>query len=64
MNMEINHRIKIGNKCYYGLQKLLRSKLLKKERQKGKIYEIVKPIVLYGSESWILTKLNEKLKKF
>jgi hypothetical protein len=27
-NVEINRRITMGNKCYYGLQNLLRSKLL------------------------------------
>jgi hypothetical protein len=31
INVEINHRITMGNKCYYGLQNLLRSKLLRKD---------------------------------
>jgi hypothetical protein len=44
---------------------LLRSKLLGKGT-KCKIYKtLIKPVVLYGSESWTLTKLNEdKLKIF
>jgi hypothetical protein len=55
----------MGNKCYYGLQNLLRSKLLRKDT-KCKIYKaFIKPVVLYGSESWTLTKVNEdKLKIF
>jgi hypothetical protein len=48
----------MGNKCYYGLQNFLGSKLLRKYT-KCKIYKIlIKPIVIYGSESWTLTKIN------
>jgi hypothetical protein len=64
MNMEINHRIMKGNKCYYGLQKLFRSKPLKKET-KERIYKtIINPVILYGGESWILKVNEEKLKSF
>jgi hypothetical protein len=65
INVEINHRITMGNKCYYGLQNLPRSKLLRKGT-KCKIYKtLIKLVVLYGSESWTLTKINEdKLKIF
>jgi hypothetical protein len=61
----INHRRTMGNKCYYGLQNLLRSKLLMKDT-KCKIHKtLIKPVVLYGSESWTLTEVNEeKLKIF
>jgi hypothetical protein len=52
----------MGNKCYYGLQNLPKSKLLPKDT--CKIHKILmKQAVVYGSESWTLTKLNEdKLK--
>jgi hypothetical protein len=40
----------MGNKCYYGLQNLLRSKFLRKDI-KCKIYKtIIKPVILYGSK--------------
>jgi hypothetical protein len=59
IDLEINHRISMENKCYYGIQNLLRSKLLIID-SKCKIYKtFIKPVVLYGSENWILTKLNE-----
>jgi hypothetical protein len=47
------------------LQNLLRSKLLRKDT-KCKIYKtLIKPVVLYGSKSWTLTKVSEdKLKIF
>jgi hypothetical protein len=44
------------------LQNLLRSKLLRKDT---KYKKNIKPVALYGSESWTLTKVNEgKLKIF
>jgi hypothetical protein len=60
IHVEINHRITMGNKCYYGMQNLLRSKLLRKDT-KRKIYKtLTKPVVLHGIESWTLTKLNKR----
>jgi hypothetical protein len=63
--VEINHRILLGNRCYYGLRNLLQSRLLNKGT-KCKIYKaLIKPVVLYGSESWSLTKADEeKLRTF
>jgi hypothetical protein len=52
----------MGNKCYYGIQNLLRPNLLGKVT-KYKIHKtLLKPVVLHGS---VLTKLNQdKLKIF
>jgi hypothetical protein len=45
---------------YYGLRNLLKSRSLNKAT-KCKIYKtLVRPVVLYGSESWILTKADEE----
>jgi hypothetical protein len=64
IDVEINHRITMANKCYYGMQTLLISKLLRKDT-KCTIYKtLIKPVVLYDSESWTLTKLNEVKPKF
>jgi hypothetical protein len=65
INVEINHRLTMGNKSYYGFQNLLRSKLPRKETKCKICKTLIKPIVLYGSESWALTKVSEvKLKIF
>jgi hypothetical protein len=63
-NVGINHRRTMRNKCYYGLTNLLRSKPMKDT--KCKIHKtLIKPVELYGSESWTLTKVNkDKLKIF
>jgi hypothetical protein len=56
ITLEISHRINRGNKCYYGLRNIFKSRLLKKDT-KFKIYKtLIRPVVLYGCESWTLTK--------
>ena len=61
---EIQRRITAANKCYYGLQKQLKSKQLKR-KIKLTIYKMIRPVLLYGSETWTLTKTDEnKLKTF
>jgi hypothetical protein len=60
ISSEISHRINMGNKCYYELRNVLRSRLLK-EDTKCKIYRtLIRPVVLYGCESWTLTKKEEE----
>ena len=49
----------MGNKRYYGLRNVLRSKLLWKGT-KCKIHKtLIRPAVLYGCESWTVTKTDE-----
>jgi hypothetical protein len=65
LTQEINHRLLIANKCYYALKKQLGSHYLSLQT-KCKLYKtLLRPIILYGSESWALTKTEEnKLKIF
>ena len=57
---EIKSRLKLGNACYYSVQNLLSSSLLSKTL-KIKIYRtIILPVVLYGCETWSLTKREER----
>jgi len=56
---EIKSLLKLGNACYYSVQKLLPSSLLSK-KLKIKIYRtIIFPVVLYGCENWSLTLSEE-----
>jgi hypothetical protein len=55
MNIEIVERVVKGNKVYYANAKLIKSKLLKRST-KMKIYKmIIRPVVMYSSETWTLT---------
>lgn len=56
---EIKNRIASGNRSYYGLIKLFKSKTLNKQL-KCKLYrQLVRPVVTYGSEAWCMTLNNE-----
>jgi hypothetical protein len=56
---EIKARIQAANKCYFGLTKLLKSRVISKNL-KSQIYQtLIKPVVTYGSETWTLRKKDE-----
>ena len=57
--LEIAERIVKGNKAYCTNAKLIKSKFLKRNT-KMKIYKtIIRPVVMYSSETWTLTAENE-----
>jgi hypothetical protein len=64
LTQEINHRLLLANKSYYGLKNNWDHYL--SLQTKCKLYKTLsRPIILYGSESWALTKTEEsKLKIF
>lgn len=56
VSMEITARIAKGDKCYYSVLPILKSKELSWESKK-KIYKtVIKPVVTYGDETWTLTQ--------
>jgi hypothetical protein len=60
ISAEINHRIGIANRCYHRMKHMLKSRYLKRET-KGKPYDTtLKPVLIYGSESWTITKADEE----
>jgi hypothetical protein len=60
ISAEINHRIRIANRCYHGMKDTLRTRHLKRET-KGKLHNTtLKPVLIYGSGRWTLTKGDEE----
>jgi len=58
---EIRRRIMAASRCYYGLSKHLRSKLVSK-KTKCHIYKtLIRPVLIYGCESWTMKKSDEQL---
>ena len=56
MNIEISERIVKGNKAYYAIAKLIKSKFLKRNT-KMKIYKtIIRPVVKYSADLDLNTK--------
>ncbi len=56
---EITNRINMANRCYFGLRKQLKFKFLSKDTKIQLYKALIRPIVLYGSECWIITKAEE-----
>ena len=61
MTIEIAERISKSSKAYYANAKLIKSEFLKKNT-KMKIYKMmIRPVIMYSSESWTLTAKDENL---
>ena len=56
---EIGKRISAANRCYFGLQKQLKSRIISR-KAKTKIYKtLIRPVLTYAAETWTLTKADE-----
>jgi hypothetical protein len=62
---EIKERVIAGNKAYYANRKMVQSKLLLR-KSKLKLYRtLIRPIVTYASETWVLKENSmQKLMMF
>jgi hypothetical protein len=59
ISVELKNTIGLGNKCYYSLRKHLRSRSIRLGT-KCLIYKtLIRPVVMYGAECWMLTKKDE-----
>jgi hypothetical protein len=56
MHREIKERISNGNRCYFSINKLLRSKLLSRKSKTTLYTSYLRPLVTYGCETWSTTK--------
>ena len=56
---EIKGRISLGNKAFYANQDLFKSKLLTKNSKLRMYKTLVRPVVTYACETWVL-KENRK----
>lgn len=56
---EVRRRVTIGNRCYYSLKKLFQSKSLSRKLKCTLYKSLVRPVVSYGSEAWVMTQKDE-----
>ncbi|CAK1585329.1 unnamed protein product [Parnassius mnemosyne] len=59
VSSEVSRRIMAANKCYFGLLSYLRSKLLLRSIKLLLYKTLLRPILTYGSECWVLSKKDE-----
>ena len=57
---EIRRRVTLGNRSYYSLQKLFRSKTLNRNLKCELYRTLIRPVVVYGSEAWCMTQRDEQ----
>jgi hypothetical protein len=58
--LEIQRRIQNANRCFFGLRKHLQSKHLSRQTKFTIHKTLIRPVLLYGSETWVLTKIEDK----
>jgi hypothetical protein len=59
MNIETAERIAKYNEVYYANSKLIKSELLKTNAKMKICKTMIRPVVTYASETWILTAKDE-----
>jgi len=65
MEYEILKRIQMGNKCYYVMGNLLKSRKLSKTLKVQLYVTLIRSTVLYGAQRWTVRKSDEtKLRVF
>jgi Reverse transcriptase (RNA-dependent DNA polymerase) len=57
---EINERIASGNRSLYGLYSVFKSKWITANTKKVIYKTVIRPAVMYGSETWTLTTKNQQ----
>lgn len=57
---KISARINAGNKSFYELQKLLRSRSLSSDLRIQLYITLLRSIIIYRAETWLLRKIDEK----
>ena len=61
ISSEIRTRIMAGNRCLFGLGKILKLSSLSRFAKKIIYKTILRPVVTYASEAWVLTIKNENM---
>jgi hypothetical protein len=60
VRLEIQRRIQTANRCSFRLRKHLQSSRLSLQTKFTIHKTLIRPVLLYGSETWVLTKREEK----
>jgi hypothetical protein len=59
VSLEIQRRIQTTNRCFYRLRNHLRSSNLSHQTKFTIHKTLIHPVLLYGSETWVMTKREE-----
>jgi hypothetical protein len=56
VSLEIQRKIQTANRCFFELRKHLQSSHLSRQTKFTIQNTLIRPVLLYGSETWVLTK--------
>ena len=56
---EINNRITLANRSYFGMMNMLKAKNINRKHKVTTYKTLTKPVPMYGAESWVLSKVDE-----
>ena len=59
--IEIKERIAAGNKAYFSCNNMLKSKNINRNTKKIIYKTIIRPVIMYASETWTLTRTTENM---
>jgi hypothetical protein len=60
---EIRKRILLVNKCFYALKRQFRSQFLSIKNKVKLNKTLIRPVLAYGAETWVLSKSDENVLK-
>jgi len=54
ISVEINNRITLANRSYFGLMNLLKAKNMSRKHKVTMYKTLIKPVLVYGAETWVM----------
>jgi len=60
-SVEVNARLTIANRAYYGLQNHMKSRIISRNTKTLLYKTLIRPLLTYGAETWVLSNQDEHL---
>jgi len=58
-SVEVNARLTMANRAYYGLQNHMESRIISRNTKTLLYKTLIRPVPIYGAETWVLAKQDE-----
>ena len=58
-SVELNERLTMTNRAYYGLRNHVKSSIMSRNTKTPLYKTLIRPVLTYGSETWVLSKQDE-----
>jgi hypothetical protein len=56
---EINNRIALANRSYFGMVNILKAQNINRKYKVITYKTLIKPVLMFGAETWVLSKADE-----